>query len=550
MRGKLCQAASLFSRAGNNSFSIKEQVVRSGAPASGFAGRDASCILENQLTSCLRSYTETLVAAVPIIRIRDCNDAPVRKGGRYILYWMIASRRLAYNFALDRAVEYVRELQKPLVIFEALRCGYPWASERMHKFVLEGMADNAGVCRTHGVRYYPYVEARAGAGSGLLSALGAEACVVVTDEYPCFFLPSMVRAAAKKLFVRLESVDSNGLLPLHATERAFSTAYAFRRFLQNTLPAHLAEFPSAAPLQRVKASQPPFCIPNAVTSRWPVASAALLSGESAAIASLPIDHRVGPVSVSGGHANARARMKEFLNKRLPDYSEWHNEPDRDGASELSFYLHFGHIAVHEIFAELARREKWKPEKLALRANGRRAGWWNMNASAETFLDELITWREAGYNFCAHREDYARFESLPEWAQKTLQKHARDERAYLYSLEQFESAATHDVLWNAAQRQLVREGRIHSYLRMLWGKKILEWSASPRDAVATLIHLNNKYALDGRDANSYSGIFWCLGRYDRPWGPERPIFGTIRYMSSQNTVRKVSVKKYLQKYGRM
>ncbi len=490
----------------------------------------------------------TLVAAVPLIRIRDCNDAPVRIVGKYILYWMIASRRLAYNFALDRALEYSRELGKPLVIFEALRCGYPWASDRLHRFVLDGMAHNAGMCATRGVLYYPYVEPTAGAGAGLLSALADEACVVVTDDYPCFFLSGMVAAASKKLTVRLEAVDSNGLLPLRAAEQAFSTAHAFRRFLQKTLPTHLAEFPSADPLAKKKAYQPRVVLPQAVTSRWPAASPALLSTEPDALGALPVDHTIAPVSARGGHAYARAQMKKFLKTRLPKYSEHRNEPDLDGASGLSPYLHFGHISAHEVFAEIARCEKWKPEKLALRANGSREGWWNMSANAEAFLDELVTWREVGYNFCSHRENYGRFECLPEWAQKTLKKHARDERPYLYMLEQLESAATHDPLWNAAQRQLVREGRIHNYLRMLWGKKILEWSPSPRDAVTTLVHLNNKYALDGRDPNSYSGIFWCLGRYDRPWGPERPIFGTVRYMSSQNTARKFSVKNYLRKYG--
>ncbi len=509
--------------------------------------REASFILENELSSCSSISVETLVAAVPAIRIRDCNGADVQPSGRYILYWMIANRRLAYNFALDRALELVRELGKPLVILEALRCGYPWASDWLHRFVLDGMADNASACAAHGVLYYPYVERNAGGGAGLLSALAANACVVVTDEYPCFFLPNMVAAAAKKLAVRLEAVDSNGLLPLRAAERAFPTAYAFRRFLQKKLPAHLTEIPSAAPLKKAKAFRQLPSLPKAVTERWPAASAALLAGESAALASLPIDHRVGPVKVRGGHSHGRAQMEEFLRKKLANYSERRNEADREVASGLSFYLHFGHIAVHEIFAAVARREKWTPEKLALRADGRREGWWNMGANAEAFLDELITWREVSYNFCAHREDYGRFESLPEWAQKTLEKHAGDEREYIYKLEQFESGATHDPLWNAAQRQLTREGRIQNYLRMLWGKKILEWSATPREAVATLVHLNNKYAIDGRDANSYSGIFWCLGRYDRPWGPERPVFGTIRYMSSQNTARKISVKNYLQKY---
>ena len=488
------------------------------------------------------------LAVVPLIRIRDCNGMPVRPGAQYILYWMIASRRLTYNFALDRAVELSRELHKPVVIFEALRCGYPWASDRLHRFVLDGMAHNAGICATRGVTYYPYVEPADGAGAGLLAALAADACVVVTDDYPCFFLPGMVAAAAKQLTVRLEAVDSNGLLPIRAAEQVFGTAYAFRRFLQKSLPAHLAEFPVKDPLGKENQANTPLSLPKEVRSRWPAASVELLSGDAGAFAALPINHSVAPVTAHGGHAHAHERMKTFLKAKLSDYSEHRNEPDLDGASGLSAYLHFGHISVHEVFAEIARQEKWKPEKLALRANGSREGWWNMSANAESFLDQLITWREVGYNFCAKREDYGRLESLPEWAQKTLQKHARDERPHVYTLKEFESAATHDPLWNAAQRQLVREGSIHNYLRMLWGKKILEWSASPRDAAATLVHLNNKYALDGRDPNSYSGIFWCLGRYDRPWGPERPIFGTIRYMSSENAARKLSVKNYLQRYG--
>ncbi|HMD40962.1 MAG TPA: hypothetical protein VKH15_16875 [Candidatus Acidoferrum sp.] len=483
---------------------------------------------------------------VPLIRIRDCNGEPVRAGGKYIVYWMIASRRLRFNFALDRALEHSRELRKPLVIFEALRCGYRWASDRLHRFVIDGMAHNAAICGSRGVFYYPYVEASAGAGAGLLEALAAEACLVVTDDYPCFFLPRMVEAAAKKLSVRLEAVDSNGLLPLRGTDQAFLTAHAFRRFLQKTLPAHLAEFPFADPPAKV--ALPIASLPKAITARWPAASAALLSGEPASLAAIPIDHAVPPAKIRGGHQRATELMKEFFESKLGGYAERRNEPDADFASGLSPYLRFGHISVHEIFGELVRREKWKPEKLALRGNGSREGWWNMSANAESFLDELVTWREVGFNFASHHGDHGRYESLPEWALKTLQKHARDERAYVYTLEQFESAATHDLLWNAAQTQLVREGRMHNYLRMLWGKKILEWSLTPQQAVEILVHLNNKYALDGRDPNSYSGIFWCLGRYDRPWGPERPIFGTVRYMSSENTARKFSVKNYLRKYA--
>ena len=155
----------------------------------------------------------------------------------------------------------------------------------------------------------------------------------------------------------------------------------------------------------------------------------------------------------------------------------------------------------------------------------------------------MTWRELGYNMSSHRDDYDQYESLPDWVQATLAKHEGDPREQVYSLDEFATAATHDPLWNAAQTQLVREGRIHNYLRMLWGKKILEWSATPRDALATMIELNNRYALDGRNPNSYSGIFWTLGRYDRPWGPERPIFGSVRYMSSDNTRKKLRANDY-------
>jgi hypothetical protein len=187
---------------------------------------------------------------VPAIRIRDCNDAPVR-ASRYVLYWMIATRRLTFNFALDRALEHCREFGKPLVILEAVRCGYRWASDRMYRFVIEGVADKAVSCERAGVSYFPYVEPTPGAGSGLLEALARDACVVVANDYPCFFLPRMVAAAAKKLPVRMEVVDSNGMLALRAASQVFSTAYAFRRFLQRTRPTQLAEFPNASPFSRL-----------------------------------------------------------------------------------------------------------------------------------------------------------------------------------------------------------------------------------------------------------------------------------------------------------
>ena len=185
----------------------------------------------------------------------------------------------------------------------------------------------------------------------------------------------------------------------------------------------------------------------------------------------------------------------------------------------------------------------------VRGAGAKGTWWGMSPSAESFLDELVTWRELGFLQCHVTPDtYDRWESLPAWARASLEKHATDPRPALYTPEQLERGETYDNLWNAAQQQLVRTGRMHNYLRMLWGKRVLEWTAHPKEALARLVHLNNKYALDGRDPNSYSGIFWVFGRYDRPWAPERRVFGSIRYMSSQNTARKFDVEPYLARYA--
>jgi len=488
--------------------------------------------------------------AIPEIRVDLCNDQPVRPEKDFVLYWMIAFRRTRWNFALDHAIARARELKKPLVILEALRCDYPWASARLHRFVLDGITDKLRNLAEGGVHYYPYVERAVGAGKGLLAALAHHSCVVVTDDFPCFFLPHMVRRAAQQLSVRLEKVDSNGLLPLRATDQLFSTAYAFRRFLQKTLPAHLSHFPKADPLARPDLPQLK-SLPKEVTKRWPPASLTWLEN-SQSLAELPINHQIlsatASDAVSGGEAPAQKKWLEFLSKKIDEYPEERNEPSAEGTTGLSPYLHFGHISAHQMFHDLMSREKWSDAKLAHRASGSREGWWGVRPPVEQFLDQFITWREVGFNFSSHRDDYDRYESLPEWAQETLAKHSRDERQWIYSLKDFAAARTHDPLWNAAQRQLSSTGHIHNYLRMLWGKKILGWSESPEQALEVLIELNNRYALDGRNPNSYSGIFWCLGRYDRPWGPERPIFGTIRYMSSDNTARKLRVKDYLRKYG--
>ncbi|MDE2974206.1 MAG: deoxyribodipyrimidine photolyase [Gemmatimonadota bacterium] len=461
-----------------------------------------------------------------------------------MLYWMTSSRRTRWNFALQRAVEHGNALRLPLLVLEPLRAGYRWACDRFHRFVIEGMADNQARLKRKGVGYYPYVEPGDGAGKGLLEALSARAAVVVTDDYPAFFLPRMLRSAAPRLPVRLEAVDSNGLLPMRAAGRTFATAYAFRRFLQRELAGHLAEAPSPDPLAALSL-RAPVAIPPAILEQWPSAE---LRDPAALIAGLPIDHTVGPVALQGGSGAGATRLSSFVDSRLASYATDRNRPDADATSGLSPYLHFGHVSAHEVFAGIAAGEGWTRGDLAEDAKGRRAGWWGMTESSEAFLDQLVTWRELGFNRCLHVEGYDRYEALPAWARKTLAEHASDPREAIYGLDDFEFARTHDPLWNAAQNQLRREGGIHNYLRMLWGKKILEWSESARTALQTMIGLNDKYALDGRDPNSYTGILWVLGLHDRAWGPERPVFGKIRYMSSANTARKYRVRGYVERYS--
>jgi deoxyribodipyrimidine photo-lyase len=484
---------------------------------------------------------------VPLIRIQEANNNAVNPQGDFVLYWMIAFRRLHWNFSLQRAVDWAKELKKPLVILEALRCGHKWASDRLHGFILDGMVDHTHQLKGYNAYYYPYVESKYDEGKGLLEALAAKSCVVITDDFPAFFIPRMVGAAATKIPVLLETIDSNGLLPMRTTDRVFTTAYSFRRFLQKTLPDCLLDLPKAQPLKGARLPKLKG-LPSAIQKRWPIISPHRLGRDSKMLNSLPIDHEVGIVEPRGGPIAAQSVLKEFLENRLTHYEQKRNQPGEKGTSGLSPYLHFGHISAHQVFHELMETEGWSFDRLSGKATGSKSGWWGMQMSAEAFLDELITWRELGFNMCWQRDDYDQYASLPQWARQTLKVHDTDKRQYMYTLEEFEKGLTHDPLWNAAQMQLLREGRIHSYLRMLWGKKILQWSDTPKKALKIMIELNNKYALDGRDPNSYSGIFWVLGRYDRPWGPERPVFGKIRYMSSKNTARKVNVKDYMERYS--
>jgi len=482
----------------------------------------------------------------PSLRLHTANRAPLRGQGAFVLYWMSSARRTGWNWALQHAVGQAESLRRALLIVETLPCDRPRATVRQHHFALDGMADNAHCLADRPVGYYPFVERRPGEIAALLEALATDACLVVGDLHPLCEERRATTDLAARLAVRLERVDGNGLLPLAASESAFATAYALRRFLQRELPGHLLDRPLADPLAWA-VLPPPITMPPAIARRWPAAGDDLLGGRRAALKKLPIEQGIGPVAVTGGGTAARAALETFLNERLHLYQERRNEPEQDVTSGLSPYLRWGHMASAEIVQRVLEREDWTPGHLSPETRGKRSGWWGLSADAEAFLDQLITWRELGYLFCRHHDNYDRFESLPDWARRTLREHEDDPRPELYDPATLEAGRTADPLWNAAQMQLVREGRMHNYLRMLWGKKILQWSPTPEQALAVMIDLNDRYALDGRDPNSYSGIGWVLGRFDRAWGPQRPIFGKIRYMSSRNTARKVAVKNYIRRY---
>ncbi len=482
--------------------------------------------------------------AVDDLRLHLRNEAEVRPDGDLVLYWMTAARRLRWNPALERAARHARDLDRPLLVLDDLRSGHRWDTDRHHRFVLDGMAEKRAWLADGPATYYPHVERQRGQADGLVEALADRAAVVVTDVYPCDVWPGIVKRLAGRLPVRLEAVDGCGLLPLVAGEKVYTTAFSFRALLQKALRPHLERMPKHNPLARVTLRRLGD-LPEDIKTRWPPADEGLFAGEG--LSDLPIDHAVPPVEAKGGEAAARRRLKRFVDERLTRYADGARHPDDRATSELSPYLRHGFISAHEVFHEVAKtQDGWTPEAMDASAGGSR-GWWGMDENAEAFLDELVTWREIGANRCALTDDYDRYASLPRWARETLKAHADDARPETYTRDELDAGATGDRLWNAAQTQLRRDGVIHNYMRMLWGKKVLAWTSSPEEALETLLDFNNRYGIDGRDPNSYSGVFWCFGRYDRAWGPERPVFGKVRYMTSDSTARKLHLDEYLATY---
>jgi deoxyribodipyrimidine photo-lyase len=428
--------------------------------------------------------------------------------GRCVVYWMQRAQRGIDNPALDVAVEAANALGQPVVVFFAPVPFYPHANLRHYRFLAEGIPDIADALQKRNVGF---VLRRFPEHSLIKFCEEVRPSLVVGDENPLRETEHWRQVAARELKVPLWTVDADVIVPSKLLEKAQYAAHVIRPRLQLRLSQFLVQ--PRNPKARVAWKRPAglqSLLPQFdVTEGW------------------KIDRSVQPVSAfHGGTREAMRRLHEFVSKKLKRYSQLRNHPETDGTSDLSPYLHFGHVGP--LTVALAVQEADAPR-----------------ADKERFLDQLITWRELSINLARFNPNYDNFECGEPWAHRTLAEHAKDPRPVLYTAKQLENAETHDPLWNAAQMQMVNLGWMHNYVRMYWAKKILEWSRSPGEAHQVAVGLNDKYFLDGRDPNGYAGIAWAIvGKFDRPWF-ERPIFGLIRYMSGESTGKKFDSKKYIE-----
>lgn len=447
-------------------------------------------------------------------RVSQLNKQQDNHQGRYVLYWMQMFKRVQDNEALNFALQQANERDLPLVVYEGLKFYYPWANDRIHTFILEGVAEKQREFASLGIRYLFYLQGNEKDPRNIVAQLANDAALLVTDDYPCFIIPEHNQRIVEQVRIPVFAVDSNGVVPLSCYDKEEYAAYTIRPKIKKLLPETLGR----SPLPRLKRKFADLKVDAPETEVTDKNIPDLVK-------QCDIDHSV-PASklYKGGTYAARQRLNHFVSKILPKYDKTRSKPDLDGSSRLSAYLHFGFISIQEI-AEAV--EQAKAPQLA----------------KEAFLEEAIVRRELSFNFTRFNPNYNSLASLSPWVQQTMREHVDDPRPDLLEPEQIEAAQTPDELWNAAQRELLLSGEMHNYVRMLWGKRVIEWQPNYETAFALLEHLNNKYALDGRDPNSYAGILWCFGKHDRPWF-ERPIFGKIRYMTSTSTGRKFDSKAYI------
>jgi deoxyribodipyrimidine photo-lyase len=449
-------------------------------------------------------------------RVRDINDRPLNSAGQWVLYWMQASVRTHLNHALEFAIQQANQLNQPLLVCFGLMDDYPEANERSYAFLLEGLHDVQAALEKRGIRFV----VRHGPAPASALHFRRQASLIVCDRNYLRHHKAWRQQVAEQASCKVFEVESEVVVPVEVASDKHEYA---ARTLRPKIHRQWDRFLVGLPETKLKHSSLQLDVQGNID----------VTDVESALKKLKIDRSVkrSPRFV-GGQTQAHKLLRQFLQKHLDGFSTDRNEPADQRTSLMSGYLHFGHISPIELALAVKTHEA-SPKK-----------------DRDVYLEELIVRRELSMNFCNYVPNYDSYECLPEWARKTLSEHRRDPRQYLYSRQELEDAKTHDPYWNAAQREMTFSGFMHNYMRMYWGKKILEWTASPEEAFETTLYLNNKYFLCGRDANSFCNVAWIYGMHDRAWGPRRKIFGLIRYMNAAGLERKFNMDEYVKRIDQM
>jgi len=438
--------------------------------------------------------------------VRFLNNKKVR-GGEFVLYWMQSSQRVEDNWALSYAIQAANSLGLPIVVYFGLTTEFPEANFRHYWFMVEGLKEVSTTLQSLGVRF---VVKHANPPTGLME-LSEKASQIIVDKGYLRINKEWYNHAAQRTQVPIVQVEDNVVVPIEETSQKEEYSAAT---LRPKLLAKLNQF----------LDLPPQILPKKPSLDMEIDSVSLVDSERT-LAALQVDRSVNKSKFfQGGTTRAKKLLELFMEHSLGIYERKGNNPENNCASYLSPYLHFGQISPVYIAIQILRTKA---------------------AVSHKFLEQLIIRRELAIDFVHYNADYDSFLSLPQWAKKTLAAHAEDQRSYVYSLRELESAQTHDVYWNAAQKEMVVTGKMNGYMRMYWGKKIIEWTKNPSEAFKMALFLNNKYELDGRDPNGYAGVAWCFGKHDRPW-KEREIFGNVRFMNKKGLERKFNMDSYLKR----
>lgn len=443
-------------------------------------------------------------------RIRVLNQKRERRG-EYVLYWMQASQREECNHALEYAIERANEMHVPMVVFFGVTDRFPEANERHYRFMLEGLRETRDALEGRGIRM---VVRGVSPEKGVVD-LARRASVVVVDRGYLRIQRRWRREAAQRIACPMIQVESDVVVPVEeVSDHEEYAAATIRPKILKLREDYLV------PLRRRPVRRDSLAL--RISGLDICDTAGVLNG-------LAVDRGVGPSPFyRGGTGEARRLLARFISTGLDTFAERRNDPNADSVSHMSPYLHFGQIS---------------PLYIALRVADR------ASPGSEPYLEELIVRRELSMNFCHYNRRYDSYAGLPAWCRATLEKHAADGREYVYSRAELEEARTHDPYWNAAQNEMRVTGKMHGYMRMYWGKKILEWRKSPADALRVALYLNNRYEIDGRDPNGFTGVAWCFGKHDRPWG-ERRVFGTVRYMNDRGLRKKFDADAYVARITRL